>query len=113
MNINQHRKLTQSLQAEADRIRQRLLEELSGELDLTEAQKAEIKWTGAVQVFGQSVWHLFHTPGSWDGLTYYRFSVTRSWELKSREPEDFVSPSPEPRDDGRGDYGLPGLDLQG
>lgn len=86
MKMNQHRELAQTLQAEADRIRQTLLAELRKELDLTDAQEAGYKWTGQVAVFGQSVWHLFETPGSWDGLTYYRFSVTRDGELKSREP---------------------------
>lgn len=87
MNSNQHRTLVQTLQTEADVIRKAVLEDLQakGLLYSGREESDRVKWTGAVQVFGQSVWHLFETPDSLDGLTYYRLSATNQ-ELRSREP---------------------------
>lgn len=84
MNMNQHRKLAESLANEAAKIRAELLEgDQAGVHSPAEADA--IVWTGQVRIFGQSVWHEFRTPGSWAGFTYYRLPAIGEG-LKSREP---------------------------
>lgn len=109
MNINQHRKMVQSLTAEAEAILAQLVQELQAEGPIAPEDALAIGWTGQVRVFGQSVWHEFKTPGSWAGFTYYRLAAVGEG-LKSREPvlQDMRSPR-----EGRGDSDYPGLDLQG
>ena len=117
MKAQDHRRIVGALQNEADEIRRQLLAELRAEgADFPQTWWDAHQWTGDVRVFGQTVWHLFRTPGSWDGLTYFRFSVSRDGQLRSREPEDFEEPparAPFPPSEPTGDAGYPGLDLQG
>lgn len=87
MNLNQHRKLAETLTDEANDIHRQLLEELGAEVNLSQAEQDAIVWTGEVRIFGQSVWHLFKTPGSWNGVTYYRLPAFGEGNLKSREVE--------------------------
>jgi hypothetical protein len=118
MKAPQHRTLIGTLQNEADAIRRELLKELEAEVNLTPAETEAIVWTGEVRVFGQTLWHLFKTPGSWDGVTWYRLNIFQDRGLKSREPDTepeppVRAPFPPSQDDGLGDHGHPGLDLQG
>ena len=88
MKISQHRTLVENLTTEAAAIKTELLAELAAEGFTPEPAEADaIVWTGQIRIFGQTVWHEFKTPGSWDGITYYRLGAAGG--LKSREPEDF------------------------
>lgn len=90
MKLTQHRNLVSALQAEAEVILAKLLEELQSEgAELTPEEALAIGWTGQVRIFGQTIWHEFKTPGSWEGITYYRLAVFGGG-LKSREPDDML-----------------------
>lgn len=70
MNMTQHRKLADAINAEAAKIQAELGQDAT--------------WTGQVRVFGQSIWHEFNTPA---GVTYYRFPAVGDGPLKSRVAE--------------------------